>query len=1844
MTEKVSIPVSDNPTRSQSSLTAGNIRYRDLSGVTDASYIVIGVVTKVFYKKGTLDYSLSGTSDYTSLENISGSGSAPIPIDFWGYNSNNKPFGHYRSVKIGDKVALAFIEGKLAKPIVIGVYPSDTASYELISPVGYESGDDSTQSEEDMVLGDKKVYSNQQVFYRSGSGDILRTLNGNSFMQISDNTQDYMSDIWHTYDTLADVYLSDGTEVEPETETAQAWLLVHEDNPTADDGDSHLTRFYVNKKGEFQLVFMDTSDENTPVSILEGSKDSGFTLTKRFDNNNLDSDSTDYVTLNLGDSDSQSFKVEASNEVDSKTQSASLEVKSSGVYIDGENLEDYISNSTSITGADLDNALPDSTYFTNLQEKADKAGADAEAAAEAAQTAGEDAKTAGVAAEQAGEDAKAQATEIKNRIIYYTSISPEKDVYVPGKYLIINTDTYIADDTIKNAYIEDAAIDKAKIASEAVGASQIEDLAVTRAKIANLAVGSAQIEDLAVTDEKVGELSFNHMIGKTLDADQIDVVNLHGDNITVGTITADKLIINGLGDITANLGTVTSGKIVAGDGSDGVDVSGLDADDPDQYTPYKKSLLKAQIAVLEAQANSAIAYGEATDNDYSSIVTARDALLDGTASLLSDMTVTTEFDHTKIQTWETNLQTAISDFQSVVNNALDKKIGTTADGKNAINEGTEEPTNPNVGDLFLKQQTDGTYAIEIYTENGWTSPALQAINDVAKQVSSLPQNYYSAEQPSGTDFTDGSHWYEQTGTDSNGNPIYTTYLWNSSTNTWNKMLNSGEVDNANQISQVKSDLTQAQSDITTAQNNITTAQNDITTAQNNIKTNADAISDANGNISSLQSSASKLESDMADAQGNISTLQNSATTFESDISSLQSDNTTNKTNISSLQNTANGFSDTVATLQTQVNNSAVGTNLIVASSVINAMSMDNNGANTSFPTTFITNYIEVVVGESYTVSTTLSSSRSRIAFYGSSKSFISRLADTAISNSSPQTFTIPNGASFIKFSPDESNGKYENNFKLEKGSHATDWSANPADNATVTSVSNLSNTVDGLSNTVSNNSGNITTLQTRANGFDVSVGQLQNSATAPNLLLNTADYANNWTWDVVPAVDTSQTPNVLHYPSTTVSGSATSIIAQQTIGTILQPSTTYTASFYAKGTGSFIFYCYPNVGFVASDNRTTIDLTSNYKLYTITFTTVANISGSKNFLLRNDYNSSGGTSNTVEAYIYGLKLETGSLATNWCLSLAEQLTSTGNYAGLSINSNGLTQVAGSTSVYLSNTHGFEIQKSGSDIFHVDTSGNLTMQGNITAGNISGVNFTGNNLTLAGTLAVTGSISADNGNVVINSSGITIKGANLTIGDSSGNTTTYIQSDGTFITNKGVFTGSVTSSNVTITGGDINMNGGKFHVDSSGNVTANSFTSTGSTITDGSISQSTFKIHNSDNSFNATLGEVGSNYWGFQLYSSGNETWIDQNGIHNTDTNGTDTYIKNGVISTNIIDAQSKLHVGNSDSDPRNIWGADIDVNGLSFGVPVKKSGATTNNASDYETEIQGYINGQGWNYKTTNVNGTGYSGIAIGLATQQAWGTPYGGDFIGIGQFNPTSDIPNASSGNIGSANFDPAIAYWATGAGNAYGAYTVSIEPTLYLGSGKIKTLSGDIDLNPAGSLGLFGGYISMESTGTIHIKANGGNYIHLYSNNQMDVDGGSFWTSNGAGFWFWQGIGGTGGAVVHGKSFANVSLLSAKTNITKLDSAHALSLINKTNVYDYQYKEDVESGSSKHYASFIIDDVNEVSEYTEPDEFLSEDKKGRDDGTLLAYAVVVIKELIKQNSDLQMRVTKLEIEGNNK
>ena len=105
-----------------------------------------------------------------------------------------------------------------------------------------------------------------------------------------------------------------------------------------------------------------------------------------------------------------------------------------------------------------------------------------------------------------------------------------------------------------------------------------------------------------------------------------------------------------------------------------------------------------------------------------------------------------------------------------------------------------------------------------------------------------------------------------------------------------------------------------------------------------------------------------------------------------------------------------------------------------------------------------------------------------------------------------------------------------------------------------------------------------------------------------------------------------------------------------------------------------------------------------------------------------------------------------------------------------------------------------------------------------------------------------------------------------------------------------------------------------------------------------------------------------------------------------------------------------------------------------------------------------------------------------------------------------------------------------------------------------------------------------------------------------------------------------------MHAPSFVNTSALSKKMNIKKLDVQTAVNAIKNTDIYDYQFKEFGETG--KHYASLIIDDVNDRPQYRAAGAFV--DGLGRDDGTQLGYLTVVVQSLLKEIDILKERIDK--------
>lgn len=115
-----------------------------------------------------------------------------------------------------------------------------------------------------------------------------------------------------------------------------------------------------------------------------------------------------------------------------------------------------------------------------------------------------------------------------------------------------------------------------------------------------------------------------------------------------------------------------------------------------------------------------------------------------------------------------------------------------------------------------------------------------------------------------------------------------------------------------------------------------------------------------------------------------------------------------------------------------------------------------------------------------------------------------------------------------------------------------------------------------------------------------------------------------------------------------------------------------------------------------------------------------------------------------------------------------------------------------------------------------------------------------------------------------------------------------------------------------------------------------------------------------------------------------------------------TKIESGYIDTNVINCSDYVLVGKADADPRKRWQTKQDKWGMWFQTPAKLNGHTGNAPSDWQSEWQGFIRGDGWNYQTATVTGNGESGIAVAITPQQIWGRPYGGDYFQIGVWEPS--------------------------------------------------------------------------------------------------------------------------------------------------------------------------------------------------------------------------------------------------
>ncbi|WP_156183011.1 phage tail protein [Lactiplantibacillus pentosus] len=261
-----------------------------------------------------------------------------------------------------------------------------------------------------------------------------------------------------------------------------------------------------------------------------------------------------------------------------------------------------------------------------------------------------------------------------------------------------------------------------------------------------------------------------------------------------------------------------------------------------------------------------------------------------------------------------------------------------------------------------------------------------------------------------------------------------------------------------------------------------------TWTQNQIKVTADGI---NGTMSSIKStvdgqttSINDLKADSSSFNSQFTTVNNTLGKQTTDIGSLQaaskelttgfntltSDNTTNKNDISQLKQTSRELSSTMKTVQTQVQDSAVGTNLLIGTTSSEKSYTGDFSTVPSWGDHYVSQ-VAVNAGSTYTYSIYLTKLAGSFVLgywgYDSNEKYARWVPSGANSSLGKVswTFKVPSGVSYVvphvvHASDDFACTAKEE--KLELGSHATDWCLNPTETATVTAVSKLSQTVDGM--------------------------------------------------------------------------------------------------------------------------------------------------------------------------------------------------------------------------------------------------------------------------------------------------------------------------------------------------------------------------------------------------------------------------------------------------------------------------------------------------------------------------------------------------------------------------------------------------------------------------------------------------------------------------------------------------------------------------------------------------------------------------------------------------------------
>ncbi|WP_436670344.1 phage tail protein [Lactiplantibacillus argentoratensis] len=586
-----------------------------------------------------------------------------------------------------------------------------------------------------------------------------------------------------------------------------------------------------------------------------------------------------------------------------------------------------------------------------------------------------------------------------------------------------------------------------------------------------------------------------------------------------------------------------------------------------------------------------------------------------------------------------------------------------------------------------------------------------------------------------------------------------------------------------------------------------------TWTQNQIKLTSDSLS---GTLSSVKSTVdghtTSINDLKADSTGfkaqfttvnntigkhttDIGTLQASTKSLSASFDSLNTDNNTNKHNISQLQASASAFNSTLLTVQQRVTDSAVGTNLLTNTSDFSSnwggySSISTTTEYNGHPTMVVNSSTQKLASQVLSLGALENSYQYIISFWAKADNAGDK-AHTEIWGSIGRTdFVLTTNwvrytAVVTSYSDANTNISHSTCYlgvptgntgniyialpKLEKGSVATDWCPNPADNATVTAVSSISQTIDSIQTTVRGKVDN-DTYQSKMTQLDnqITTKVSKGDVTNENILPYSGYWSDTTGWTLMPWGAADKNLNLVHHNFYHNAVDATLCVGTYMADTVAAgstkfnviPNTTYTMTFWGfassnvKGTNVYVlgrtFASTKDYDYVHTVQSNLIMSPMGINKYTATFTT--NSDETQAYVRLDNQGSTNGQS--AGAYFAELKLERGDTATPYTRVSSGEIQVTSDNINLKVSKDGVINAINisneGTSIYGNKLHitaaTYIDNAVIKDAMIANLSADKLTAGTINADIIQVIHLNANNITAGTIRGANLTIGLDNGDV------------------------------------------------------------------------------------------------------------------------------------------------------------------------------------------------------------------------------------------------------------------------------------------------------------------------------------------------------------------------------------------------------------------------------------------------------------------------------------------------------------------